>query len=151
MERYYITATLGRSASQTEMLPPVPSAQVHSGRIKAVVKADTWQEAMEIGKRLINGCLKKGVRAYDFGWIAVKDAMKIGDDQIYQAYQTATPLNYYRAQAGLTQMQLSAASSVNIRQIQRVELGESDAGNITARNLIALADALGVDPRDLFV
>ena len=54
-----------------------------------------------------------------------------------------------RISAGMTQQQLSAASGVNARQIQRVELGESTAGNLTAKNLLSLADALGVDPRAL--
>ena len=49
----------------------------------------------------------------------------------------------------LTQRQLSELSGVNIRQIQRVESGASQAGNLTAKNLIAIADALGVDPHKL--
>ena len=64
----------------------------------------------------------------------------------------AMPVNTIRAarlKAGLTQQQLSNASGVNIRQIQRIELGSSDAGNLTARNLLAIADALGVDPHEL--
>ncbi len=54
-----------------------------------------------------------------------------------------------RINAHLTQQQLADVSGVNVRQIQRVELGESEAGNLTARNILALADALGVDPHDL--
>lgn len=54
-----------------------------------------------------------------------------------------------RLAAGLTQQQLADRSGVNIRQIQRVEFGTSDAGNLTARNLLAIADALGVDPHSL--
>lgn len=49
----------------------------------------------------------------------------------------------------MTQANLAEKSGVNIRQIQRVELGESDAGNLTARNLIAIADVLGVDAKSL--
>lgn len=59
------------------------------------------------------------------------------------------PLRDARIAAGITQKQLADASGVNVRQIQRVEIGESDAGNLTARNLLAIADALGVDPHDL--
>lgn len=59
------------------------------------------------------------------------------------------PLQEARLAAGLTQKQLADASGVNIRQIQRVELGTAEGGNLTARNLLALADALGVDPRKL--
>ncbi len=54
-----------------------------------------------------------------------------------------------REAAGLTQKQLAEASGVNPRQIRRVEIGEAEAGNLTAKNLLALADALGVDPHDL--
>ena len=54
-----------------------------------------------------------------------------------------------RQAAGLTQKQLAEASGINIRQIQKAESGEIDAGNLTARNLLALADALGVDPHNL--
>lgn len=54
-----------------------------------------------------------------------------------------------RTNAGMTQQQLADASGVNIRQIRRVELGTSEAGNMSARNLLAIADVLAVDPRDL--
>lgn len=60
-----------------------------------------------------------------------------------------TKLEWSRRVAGLTQAQLAEASGVNIRQIQRVELGEAEAGNLTAKNLIAIADALHVDIRRL--
>lgn len=59
------------------------------------------------------------------------------------------PLQEARLASGLTQKKLSEASGVNVRQIQRVELGEAEAGNLTARNLLAIADALGVDARSL--
>ena len=60
-----------------------------------------------------------------------------------------TKLEWSRRMAGMTQAELAEASGVNIRQIQRVELGEAETGNLTARNLIAIADALGVDVRSL--
>lgn len=60
-----------------------------------------------------------------------------------------TKLEWSRRAEGLTQAELAEASSVNIRQIQRVELGEAEAGNLTAKNLIAIADALHVDIRRL--
>lgn len=59
------------------------------------------------------------------------------------------PLREARLKAGLTQQQLSDASGVNARQIRRVEIRESEAGNLTAKNLLAIADALGVDPHKL--
>lgn len=58
-------------------------------------------------------------------------------------------LEWARRTVGLSQKDLAAASGVNVRQILRVELGEAEAGNLTAKNLLALADALGVDPRTL--
>lgn len=60
-----------------------------------------------------------------------------------------TKLEWSRRVAGMTQAELAEASSVNIRQIQRVELGEAEAGNLTAKNLISIADALHVDIRRL--
>ena len=60
-----------------------------------------------------------------------------------------TKLEWSRRVAGMTQAELAKQSGVNIRQIQRVELGEADAGNLSAKNIIALADALGVDVRAL--
>lgn len=58
-------------------------------------------------------------------------------------------LEWSRRMANMTQTELAQKSGVNIRQIQRVELGESDAGNLTVRNLIAIADVLGANPKDL--
>lgn len=60
-----------------------------------------------------------------------------------------TKLEWSRRMAELTQAQLAEASGVNIRQIQRVELGEAEAGNLTAKNMLAIADALGVDIKGL--
>lgn len=54
-----------------------------------------------------------------------------------------------RTNAGMTQQRLADASGVNIRQIRRVELGTSEAGNMSARNLLSIADILEVDPREL--
>lgn len=60
-----------------------------------------------------------------------------------------TKLEWARRRSGMMQQQLAEKSGVNIRLVQKVELGEYIAGNLTARNLLALADALGVDPREL--
>lgn len=58
-------------------------------------------------------------------------------------------LEWARQGAGITQKQLAEAAGVNIRLVQKVEGGDAEAGNLTARNLLALADALGVEPREL--
>lgn len=60
-----------------------------------------------------------------------------------------TKLEWARLAAGLHQKELAEKSGVFVRQIQRVELGEAEAGNLTAKNFLALAEALGVDPREL--
>ena len=52
-------------------------------------------------------------------------------------------------QLRLTQQQLAELSGVNVRQIRRVEIGEAEAGNLTAKNLLSLADALSVDPHSI--
>lgn len=58
-------------------------------------------------------------------------------------------LKFQRVALGMTQQQLAEASGVNVRQIRRVESGGSSEGNMTAKNLLAIADALGVDPHVL--
>lgn len=54
-----------------------------------------------------------------------------------------------RTEIGMTQAQLAEASGVNIRQIQRVESGKSSESNMTAKNLLAIADALDIDLHSL--
>ena len=58
-------------------------------------------------------------------------------------------LKKLRTAKNMTQEQLADGSGVNIRQIQRVENGDSDMSNITLGNAIKLADALGVDVKEL--
>lgn len=60
-----------------------------------------------------------------------------------------TNLEWQRRMAKMSIKELSEKSSVNVRLIQNVELGTSEAGNMAAKNLIAIADALGVDVREL--
>ena len=67
-----------------------------------------------------------------------------------QAGLPITKLEWERRMVGFTQQQLADAAGVNIRLVQKVEGGEAEAGNLTAKNLLALADALDVDPRSLF-
>lgn len=54
-----------------------------------------------------------------------------------------------RLEQGLSQKALAEAAGVNIRQLQKMESGEIALGNVTLKNALALADALGVDVRDL--
>lgn len=58
-------------------------------------------------------------------------------------------LEWARRAAGIGQKELAELSGVHVNYIQNVELGKSNAGNLTARNLLALANALGVEPNKL--
>lgn len=60
-----------------------------------------------------------------------------------------TSIEWSRRAAGMSQQELADKAGVGLRLIQKVEGGEAQAGNLTARNLLSIADALGVDPRRL--
>lgn len=60
-----------------------------------------------------------------------------------------TNLEWQRLMARLSIKELADASGVNIRQIQRIENGEGDMANVTLSNAVKLADALGVDVKEL--
>ena len=55
----------------------------------------------------------------------------------------------HRKAKRLTLHQLSKLSGVSVTQIQAVETGKSDPGNMSARNLLAIAKALNADPYEL--
>ena len=63
--------------------------------------------------------------------------------------KSITSLEWQRRMAKMSIKDLSEESGVNVRLIQNVELGTGEAGNMAAKNLIAIADALGVDVREL--
>lgn len=54
-----------------------------------------------------------------------------------------------RIATGMSQIQLATRTGLNRSQIQKLESGDIKIENITAKNLFAIADALGVDPREL--
>ena len=60
-------------------------------------------------------------------------------------------LKELRKAKGLTQQSLADAAGVNISQVQKLESGEINVGNITLKNGLALANALGVDPAVLLL
>lgn len=51
--------------------------------------------------------------------------------------------------AGISQSELSRRSGINLRQVQKIVSGEYKVGNVTAKNLLRIADILEVDPREL--
>lgn len=60
-----------------------------------------------------------------------------------------SPLLCLRFHRGMSQKQLADKSGVDLRRIQRIEAEEIRLPNITGNSLIALADALKVDPHIL--
>lgn len=54
-----------------------------------------------------------------------------------------------RVERGLGQKELAEKSGVHIRQIQNFESGAGDIANASLKNAIRLADALGIQPREL--
>lgn len=65
--------------------------------------------------------------------------------KLYRLARADEPkLKRLRIDAGLTQAQLAEAAGVNIRQIQKIEAGEIQIGNVTLQNAARLAAALGV-------
>ena len=56
---------------------------------------------------------------------------------------------YNRSVMGMTQRELAEKSGVNIRQIQKYESGEYDAGNMTLKNAVALSRVLECSVEDL--
>lgn len=55
----------------------------------------------------------------------------------------------YRKKQGLTQTDLANRAELNIRQIQKIENGESQTENITLKTMQAIAQALQVKIDDL--
>lgn len=55
----------------------------------------------------------------------------------------------HRKAQRLTLHQLSTLSGVSVTQIQAVETGKADPGNMSAKNLLAIAKALEADPYKL--
>lgn len=55
----------------------------------------------------------------------------------------------HRKNQHMTLRQLSDLSGVSVTQIQAVETGQSSPGNMAAKNLLAIAAALKVDPYEL--
>lgn len=150
MTTYYVTADLDRAPTAQEAKEiGVPRAKIYLGRVKAIICADSIKDACARGRKCIEGCIQEGRTISNVGCMPVADAKKLGDDEIYKGYPTTTWLLYYRLKSGMTQAELSKKSGIYIRQIQKVESGEIETGNMAAKTLFSLADALGADAREL--
>lgn len=60
-----------------------------------------------------------------------------------QDYKSA--VQFHRISVGMTSKQLAEASGVDYSRIWKLERGDIKAANMTAKSLLAIADALGVD------
>lgn len=150
MTTYYVTADLDRAPTEQEAKEiGVPRAKIYLGRVKAIICADSIKDACARGRECIEGCIQEGRTISNVSCMPVAAAKEMGDDEIYKSYPTTTWLLYYRLKSGMTQAELSKKSGVYIRQIQKVESGEIETGNMSAKNLIAIADVLGANPKDL--
>ena len=58
-------------------------------------------------------------------------------------------LKQIRHERVFTQQKLADMAGVNVSLIRKLEGGEYNSGNIAARSLLAIADALRVDPHEL--
>lgn len=54
-------------------------------------------------------------------------------------------VQFRRVYVGMTAKQLAEESGVDYSRIRKLERGEIKAANMTAKSLLAIADALGVD------
>ncbi len=54
-----------------------------------------------------------------------------------------------RKALGLSQQKLADSAGMHYKQIQKLEWGETDPGNVTLRNGLRLAKALGIAPEEL--
>ena len=54
-----------------------------------------------------------------------------------------------RTSYGMTQQQLADRTGINLRQIQKIESGEIKIENISAKNFMALAEAMKISPKEL--
>ena len=58
-------------------------------------------------------------------------------------------LKWYREDKGMTQLELSEKSGVNLRMIQNYEQGVKDINKASVVTVLQLAEALGVDVYDI--
>lgn len=54
-----------------------------------------------------------------------------------------------REKKGLSQRQLAEKANIHYMQINKIETGKIKIGNISAKNFIALSEALEVSPKEL--
>lgn len=59
------------------------------------------------------------------------------------------PVKFYRSVVGVTRKRLSEVTGICIDEIKAIDDGEIKPEELTAKNLLAIADALGVDPHIL--
>jgi DNA-binding transcriptional regulator YiaG len=100
--------------------------KIFEGMVRTVIKADSRNEAWETANSKL--------AAYkEIGWIE----------------ETESKVKAHRIANSLSQSELSDKSGVSIRTLQKYECGDNDPSNAHAKIIVALASALGVDPKDI--
>ena len=151
MVKYFVSADVSRTPTAKEAREiGVPGAAIHAGRVKTIVMANDPKDAIEKGRKIIEGCMGANETALSFGCMEYDWAKKLGDLPIYMAYGTATKIMAYRRAAGMTRQQLSDASGVSVGQLAKIESGAIELGNLTTKNYLAICKALAADPYDLY-
>lgn len=62
--------------------------RVWCGRVKAIVEADGYSQAITRGKDVIEAGLQSGYAACNYGCMATQDAEALGDAEVYQRMRT---------------------------------------------------------------
>lgn len=87
--------------------------------------------------------IEQGADIWDIDWYTGRER-RTGD-----IIADASRLKKAREAAGLSQSQLAKASGVNVRMIQHYEQRAKDINSAKVSTVLALADALGVEVRDI--
>lgn len=75
--------------------------------------------------------------------------LKAKERENTDAYMQGQRIKKLPIDAGLTQQQLADKARTNIRRVQKIEVGEIQIEKVALATEIKLADALGIDVKEL--
>lgn len=142
MQKYCVYADICRAPSRGR---PRSSAGLPE-RIVAIVPARDELDALQAGGVVIHGCINPGDTVGD-----IECSPYGGMNQIAEGFTLlyATFLEFYRRQRGVSSRELAERADVVLSSVLQIESGKYAAQNMTAKNLLSLADVLGVPPHAL--
>lgn len=73
-----------------------------------------------------------------------EDAQTWSESYATEHFESENNLKTLRLRAGMTQQQLADAAGIFVRQVQKLENGETQILNLRLHTVLSLADALGV-------